>query len=628
MNVNSDLVWINNDKYLWRLGEVVINANSSTTPIDKISKRKKVNMFDVNNYYDTDINKNNISASSSSSGNNMNIIDDVLNNDIFEYDNTHTINLDNLILLNKPNYGCLLFILMKRYRLCNTYTNLNFNTLISLKPMTMVITKQENDNSNSINSNIDTDTTTEKDINDDNNCINNELFSYLDIDRYNIRNNISVKSSIYAFVNQFFNVFLDDYYNNTLYDTDNSDSSSKRESYNDQNSDSNNNDNNRNNDQYHNFSKTHYRMTVLGETGSGKTENFKKITNYVLSNSLILLMINNYILRALKDNEMKEMNIQEMYDINKLKIIKFCREIDNNNDNCDNNFSNISSYSNSNDKYDEKYRQLLLLNNTSHSIFELFGNCITSNNKNSSRYISYFKYGYTDENSCTLTYCCPNLISISRSMLAFESSRVCNSSCTFPVSLDNNNYSSNRNYGGGNRNTVSPTRNIMSTVNKLNTKSNIYLNRLNFNINNSKSNSNNNNYSSSSTRSSSSNNINRNRKSNFHIFYSLLYGLRSIQSSDYMLRDLCRNLKLDTESFKVFTILSDYDEYCKEFQNRSVGNCDGGNRYGSSSSSSSIRSGMIDLSSLLRSLKQLKCSTNDIKALISMLACILHLGTS
>ena len=97
-----------------------------------------------------------------------------------------------------------------------------------------------------------------------------------------------------------------------------------------------------------------------------------------------------------------------------------------------------------------------------------------------------------------------------------------------------------------------------------------------------------------------------------------------------MLRDLCRNLKLDTESFKVFTILSDYDEYCKEFQNRSVSNCDGGNRYGSSSSgsSSSGSSGVIDLSSLLRSLKQLKCSTNDIKALISMLACILHLGTS
>jgi hypothetical protein len=612
MNVNNDLVWINNDKYLWRLGEVVINANSSTSPIDKISKRKKVKMFDVNYYYDTDINKNNMSASSS--GNDAIIIDDVLNNDIFEYDSTHNINLDNLIFLNKPNYGCLLFMLMKRYRQGNTYTNLNFNTLISLKPMMMVMTKQENDKSKIINSNSNTDinTATEKDINDDNKCISNELFSYLDIDRYNIRNNISVKSSIYAFVNQFFNVFLDDYYNNTLSDTDNSDSSSKRESYNDQNSDSSNNDNNRNIDQqYHNFSKTHYRMTVLGETGSGKTENFKKITNYVLSNSLILLMINNYILRALRDNEMTEMNIQEMYDIDKLKIIKFCREIDsnNNNNNYDNNFSNISSYSNTHDKYDEKYRQLLLLQNTSHCIYELFGNCITSNNKNSSRYISYFKYGYTDENSCNLTYCCPNLISISRSMLAFESSRVCYNSCTLSVSLDNNNYSSNRSYGGGSKNTVSPTRNIMSTVNKINTKSNIYLNRLNVNINNSKS----------------SSNINKYRKSNFHIFYSLLYGLRSIQSSDYMLRDLCRNLKLDTESFKVFTILSDYDEYCKEIQNISVDNCDGGNKYGCSSS---IGSGVIDLSSLLKSLKQLKCSTNDIKALISMLACILHLGTS
>ena len=50
MNTNNDIVWINNDKYLWRQGELVVNNILTSSPNDKITKRKKVKIFDFNDY--------------------------------------------------------------------------------------------------------------------------------------------------------------------------------------------------------------------------------------------------------------------------------------------------------------------------------------------------------------------------------------------------------------------------------------------------------------------------------------------------------------------------------------------------------------------------------------------------
>ena len=194
-------VWINNDRYMWRRGEIMDKYDSASdrNNVSSDKKRKKVKIFDINN------NKDNSSNDS--------IIEDVLTGDVFDYDITHSISMDNLMLLHKPNYGCLLTILMKRYRDGYTYTNVDYNTLLSLKPVSTQNIKDI------MNRKCHADTTIVGDNDGD-----GGLFSYLNIDRYNIRNNISIKSSIYAFMNQFVNAFLDDCYSCvSSMDNDNSD---------------------------------------------------------------------------------------------------------------------------------------------------------------------------------------------------------------------------------------------------------------------------------------------------------------------------------------------------------------------------------------------------------------------